>query len=114
MIQNHLDKYAKDHDLLHRIRFNSWVDKAERCPRGWRLTPKGSGDVVETEKLLVATGVTSVPNMPGFGASSASIPNIHLKDLGALVPKLESNFFRTMSLLAPLNLHMMRFICSSR
>ena len=90
MIQDCLEKFAQDHDLLCRIRFNNWVDKAERCPRGWRLRLKGSGDVIETEKLMVATGVTSIPNMPDFDMSDASIPLTHSRDLGASVDDLKS------------------------
>lgn len=91
MIQDYLEKYARDHDLLRRIQFNSWVEKAERCPRGWRLQLQGSGNVIETEKLMVATGVTSIPNMPEFDMSDASIPLTHSRDLGASVEDLRSD-----------------------
>lgn len=91
MIQEYLEKYAIDHDLHRRIKFDSWVERAERCPRGWRLQLAGEGDAFETEKLLVATGITSVPNMPKFTTISSSIPIIHSKELGASVPALESN-----------------------
>ena len=82
MIHNYLHKYAEDHDLLRRIRFSTFVDRAERCNRGWHLSFKDSTDVVETEKLLVATGVTSIPNLPEYESQDVSIPIIHSKDLG--------------------------------
>ncbi|KAF6240609.1 hypothetical protein HO173_001280 [Letharia columbiana] len=91
MIQDYLEKYARDHDLLRRIQFNNWVEKAERCPRGWRLRLKGSGNIIETAKLMVATGVTSIPNMPEFDMSEASIPLTHSRDLGASVEDLKSD-----------------------
>ena len=91
MIHSYMEKYAEDHDLFSRIRFNTWVDKAERCPRGWRLHLRGSNDVVETEKLLVATGVTSIPSMPEFSLDNASIPVVHSRDLAASVPALGSD-----------------------
>ena len=91
MIQNYLEKYARDNDLLRRIQFNTWVEKAERCPRGWRLRIKGSGNIVETTKLMVATGVTSIPNMPDFDMSHASIPLVHSRDLAASVEDLKSD-----------------------
>lgn len=91
MIQSYLEKYARDHDLLRRIQFNSWVEKAERCPRGWRLRLQGSGNIIEPAKLMVATGVTSIPNMPEFDMSDASIPLVHSRDLGASVEDLKSD-----------------------
>jgi dimethylaniline monooxygenase (N-oxide forming) len=82
MIHNYLQKYAEDHDLLRHIRFNTHVDKAKRCSRGWRLHFRDSDDVLDTEKLLVATGVTSIPNMPQYTAMDVDIPVIHSRDLG--------------------------------
>ncbi len=83
MIHQYMAKYADDHGLFRYIRFNSFVERAERCQRGWRLQIKGSADIIETEKLLVATGVTSIPNMPEhFDTARASLPIIHSKDLG--------------------------------
>ena len=83
MIHNYLEKYASDHDLLRRIRFQSFVERAQRCSRGWRLSIKDSPDIIETEKLIVATGVTSIPNMPGHDGHSLTVPVIHSKDLGS-------------------------------
>lgn len=91
MIQSDLEKYAEDHDLLRRIRFRSWIEKAERCPCGWRLRLKDSSDVIETKKLIVATGVTSIPNMPEFKTTKTSIPLIHSIDLASSVGALGSD-----------------------
>lgn len=82
MIHNYLQKYAEDHDLLRRIRFNTHVEKVERCPRGWRLHFRDSDDQLETEKLMVATGVTSIPSMPEYSAVDVTIPVVHSRDLG--------------------------------
>lgn len=89
MIQRYLEKYAEDHDLLRRIRFNTWVEKAEKCPRGWRL--KIADGYMETTKLIVATGLTSVPNVPPFTIEKESIPVIHSRDLAASVPVIGSD-----------------------
>jgi cation diffusion facilitator CzcD-associated flavoprotein CzcO len=86
MIHDYLQKFAEDHDLLKRIRFNSFVDKAERSSIGWRLTLRDSEVVIETEKLLICTGVTSIPNMPSFSSPTEeenAIPIIHSRDLGS-------------------------------
>ncbi|KAK2039666.1 hypothetical protein LZ31DRAFT_558545 [Colletotrichum somersetense] len=89
MIHSYLQEYAEDHDLIRRIRFNTFVEAATRCDRGWRLALRSSNDVVETQKLLVATGVTSIPFMPNLTITSADpIPLIHSKDLGSLYDKV--------------------------
>ena len=84
MIHTYLDRYADAHDLHRRIRFRTFVERAERCPRGWRLHLRGTSEVIETEKLMVATGVTSIPSLPDdLNAAQASVPIIHSRDLGA-------------------------------
>jgi dimethylaniline monooxygenase (N-oxide forming) len=83
MIHDYMHTYAEDHDLLRRIRFNTFVDNASQCSKGWRLTFRDSTDVVETEKLLVATGVTSIPFAPQLPEpADLSVPIIHSRDLG--------------------------------
>ncbi|RYP90068.1 hypothetical protein DL770_003807 [Monosporascus sp. CRB-9-2] len=82
MIHNYLQKYAEDHDLLRRIRFNTFVKEAKKLPNGWRLTLRECQDIIETEKLLVATGVTSIPYMPDLERAPDSVPIIHSRDLG--------------------------------
>ncbi|RYP63227.1 hypothetical protein DL769_007034 [Monosporascus sp. CRB-8-3] len=82
MIHNYLQKYAEDHDLLRRIRFNTFVKEAKKLPDGWRLTLRECQDIIETEKLLVATGVTSIPYMPDLERAPDSVPIIHSRDLG--------------------------------
>ncbi|KAI2609238.1 FAD/NAD(P)-binding domain-containing protein [Hypoxylon sp. NC1633] len=92
MIHNYMHKYAQDHDLLRRIRFNTFVEKATQSASGWRLTLRDSDHVIEARKLLVATGVTSIPYLPPFAESlddDASIPIIHSRDLGASFEALE-------------------------
>ncbi len=89
MIHRYLQTYAEDHDLLRRIRFNTFVETVERGENGWRLRFKDSEDTVETEKLLVATGVTSIPNLPHLDINDNSIPVVHSKDLGVSWQALE-------------------------
>ncbi|KAI9370398.1 FAD/NAD(P)-binding domain-containing protein [Aspergillus egyptiacus] len=97
MIHNYLQQYAEDHDLLRRIRFNTFVSNASRCKDGsgsaWRLTLTSSNDsteILDTEKLLVCTGVTSIPSVPEYpGAQHASIPIIHSRDLGSSFEMLQ-------------------------
>jgi dimethylaniline monooxygenase (N-oxide forming) len=91
MIHNYLQKYAEDHDLLSRIRFNTFVERVERCPHGWRLHFKDSEEQIETKKLMVATGVTSIPRMPELDRNDESVPIIHSRDLGSCWQALDSD-----------------------
>lgn len=86
MIHNYLQKYAEDHDLLRRIRFNTFVEIAIRLDNGkWQLRMRDTMEIVEMEKLIVATGVTSIPYMPSLvdDQNDGSVPVIHSRDLGA-------------------------------
>lgn len=99
MVHDYLQKYAEDHDLLSRIRFNTFVDRVERSSRGWKLHLRDSTDTIDTEKLLVATGVTSVPSMPGtFSTEAATIPVIHSKELGVSSRLIESDDIRSITI----------------
>ena len=92
MIRKYLQDYAEDHDLLRRIRFNTFVDSAKQHPRGWRLTFRDSKNVVEAENLLVATGVTSIPHMPKLeDGHDGSIPIIHSCHLGTNFKTLQDD-----------------------
>ncbi|KAK2772277.1 cofactor FMO1 FAD enzyme [Colletotrichum kahawae] len=82
MIHDYLQEYAEDHDILRRIRFNTFVETATQCEEGWRLTLRGENEVIVARKLMVATGVTSIPFMPKFDAGDEAVPVIHSRDLG--------------------------------
>ncbi|KAI1444246.1 hypothetical protein F5Y02DRAFT_184148 [Annulohypoxylon stygium] len=91
MIHNYLHKFAEDHDLLRRTRLNTFVEKATKLPEGWRLELRDSHEIIETEKLMVATGVTSIPEMPDFPDSDNAIPRIHSRDIGESFNDLQSD-----------------------
>lgn len=91
MIHSYLQTYADEHDLMRRIRFNSFVDNAQKNESGWSLKFRDSDDVLQTKKLLVATGVTSIPLMPlYYHDKDESIPTIHSRDLGQSFQHLKS------------------------
>ena len=92
-VHEYLRQYAKEFDILHRIRFRSEVQTAELegGGGGWLLTvlskPGCEGHVessqVRTKKLIVATGLTSepfVPNIAGHEDFGALI--FHSKEFG--------------------------------
>lgn len=88
MIHDYLQEYAEDHDLIRRIRFNSFVETAKQTTFGWQLFLENSSDTIETTKLIVATGVTSIPHTPTFRMSAESIPLVHSRDLGICMDAL--------------------------
>lgn len=90
MIHTYLQTYANEHDLIRRIRFNTFVYDAQKSESGWTLKFRDSADVLQTKKLLVATGVTSIPQMPLYPANDDSIPTIHSRDLGRSFEHLKS------------------------
>ncbi|KAH8598660.1 hypothetical protein B0O99DRAFT_650378 [Bisporella sp. PMI_857] len=96
-IYNYLQKYAEIHNLLHRIRFSSVVTGVERCSTGWKLHCDAMGSIVllETVKLIVATGVTSIPVIPKFRAQNVSLPIIHSKELGVSIESLRNPVTKT-------------------
>ncbi|KAI9655991.1 MAG: hypothetical protein M1821_005052 [Bathelium mastoideum] len=94
MIHNYLQKYAEDHDLLRRIRFNTHVERVERSPRGWRLQFKDCNDLLDTEKLMVATGVTSIPSLPECEEEDVQIPVVHSRDLGQSFHDLQQSKYQ--------------------
>ena len=86
MIHEYLQRYAEDHDILRRIRFNTFVQHAAKTEKGWRLSLKhqhGPDTSLDTEKLMVCTGVTSIPSMPTMKTMNPAMPIIHSRDLGA-------------------------------
>ncbi|PCG89671.1 Hypothetical protein PENO1_103310 [Penicillium occitanis (nom. inval.)] len=91
MIHNYLQKYAEEHDLLGRIRFNTHVEKVERGPRGWRLRFQNSADILDAGKIMVGPGVTSIPSMPEYSAENVQVPIIHSRDLGESFNDLQKN-----------------------
>ena len=63
-VQAYLQEYAEKNGLLSRIRFGSKVVKAERRDGGGWTVRTGRGDVLDCDKLLVATGLYSKPHWP--------------------------------------------------
>ena len=90
MIHDYLQKYAEEHGLLHLIRFNTFVTDAKQVEGGWRLSLKDTNEAIETEKLMVATGVTSIPSLPDLDYSASSLPIIHSRDLGTHYKDIEN------------------------
>src|SRR2546421_7158053 len=63
-VQAYLQHYAEKNDLLSRTRFSTKVVRAERTGGGGWTVRTSRGDVLECDKLIVATGLYSKPYCP--------------------------------------------------
>jgi Pyridine nucleotide-disulphide oxidoreductase len=84
VLHSYLTNYAAKFGVLERIRFKTKVETAEKKEgQGWLLKVSSgceSGEIW-TEKLIVATGLTSEPFMPAFeGSDNFDPPMFHSRD----------------------------------
>ena len=88
-VHQYLFKYAAQAGLLERIQFNTRVAKVvrDRERRRWNLTT-GKGEVLECEKLIVATGLHSEPRWPDIPIKGFGGLVIHSVSLGTDHPLL--------------------------
>lgn len=96
VLHRYLTDFARQHGVLERVQFHSKVENVEALRSStkditsWRLTVAvGSPDdaattrsrTITTTKLILATGLTSTPNMPAYrGAEAFARPLFHAKD----------------------------------
>lgn len=108
VLHRYLTDFAEKYGVLERMQFHTKVDQVEALRdgepsseaasadddpiTGWRLTvtrtaPDGDDDAttttrtITTTKLILATGLTSTPNMPEYpGAETFGRPLFHAKD----------------------------------
>jgi len=89
VVHNYLKAYAEKFDIYRRIRFNARVDSVtKRDNGGWSIGfTKGAGDKamsksIRSERLVIATGLTSEPYVPRFpGQAAFDAPIVHAKYL---------------------------------
>lgn len=99
-MHEYYEAYAERSDLLARIDFQVEVTEVSRLEdgQGWRVkmqsndarspssspSPSPSTSEVQTQKLIIATGVTNHPHRPTLsGSSTFAAPIIHSGELGA-------------------------------
>jgi dimethylaniline monooxygenase (N-oxide forming) len=89
-VTQYLEEYVDSHiydgaSLRSRIRTSTDVRLVEKHGDGWVLHFDGTeSKSVYCKKLVVASGITSLPNMPTFPRSPQwQVPILHHRDLGA-------------------------------
>ncbi|KAF1964695.1 hypothetical protein BU23DRAFT_630778 [Bimuria novae-zelandiae CBS 107.79] len=82
-----IEKMMPAKHLRDRICFGMDVEKIKKSDATWKVSCKdaqGSRRTFFTGKLMVASGLTSIPNMPDFpGAAHFAGPIFHSRDFGA-------------------------------
>ncbi|KAH6877192.1 putative dimethylaniline monooxygenase [Thelonectria olida] len=86
VLHRYLTDFSKKFGVFERTRFNTKVDAIEATESGgWNIhvspTSGGASETVTAKKLIVATGLTSQPNMPKYTGEETFTPTlIHAKD----------------------------------
>lgn len=93
VLHQYLTDFAKEFGVFENIQFHTTVNVVKpSASGGWSInvtSPIGNR-VIETTKLILATGLTSSPNMPTYqGAESFDAPLFHAKDFCKQAPYLE-------------------------
>ncbi|KAJ4151182.1 hypothetical protein LMH87_011897 [Akanthomyces muscarius] len=96
VLHQYLTDFAHHFGFFDRIQFRSKVDVVEPADgdggSAWKLSvtgPDGKRREVAAKKLILATGLTSTPNMPTYkGSEDLGAPLFHAKDFCAQAPRL--------------------------
>lgn len=87
-VHNYLNDFAKDSDLIRRIRLETRVEKVEKLStRRWKLHVAHAAPVV-CQKLIYASGPTSHPVIPHWPKKSFNRPIIHSSEVGTSMETL--------------------------
>ena len=88
-IHNYLNDFAKDYDLVHRVRLRTTVTNVEKLDKdSWRLDIARANSI-RCEKLIYATGATSHPYSPSWPTENFVKPIIHSSQIGTSLKALE-------------------------
>lgn len=81
-VHQYLNSYATEFDLHKNLRLNSKVLSASRQDRQWRISLQNNAEHLTSDKLIIATGLTSEPFVPEINNKSFRGSVIHSKELG--------------------------------
>lgn len=84
VLHRYLIDFAERFGIYKRTRFNAKVEVVEPSSSGgWKLgvSEEGSSESIETKKLIIASGLTSTPNVPKYPGQESFIPPFfHVKE----------------------------------
>jgi dimethylaniline monooxygenase (N-oxide forming) len=81
-VHDYLSSYAKRFGLHKRLRLNTIVKRVSRDGKHWHLALSDTKEVLVSEKLVIATGLTSEPFMPDIPNNGFTRDVMHSKELG--------------------------------
>lgn len=96
----YMQAYAEKFKLLDRVRLNSEAYKISRAKdsSGWNVWVKAvgsdEGSLLFCDKLILATGLTSQPNIPVLPNDEFKCPTFHSQELGLKHDFLESSVIK--------------------
>ncbi|PVF97890.1 FAD/NAD(P)-binding domain-containing protein [Serendipita vermifera] len=98
-VHEYLNKYAEQWGIKDKIRFGVTVERCKRAPDGvkWEVYLKGKdgeGPLV-CDKLIVASGITSLPNLPDIPEDNFTPLTFHSRYLGQHYSVLQSQEVNT-------------------
>lgn len=92
VLNQYLTDFAHKFDIFDKIQFHTKVGVIEPADESWRLsaTSLPGERTIIAKKLILATGLTSTPNMPTYnGQETFGAPIFHAKDFCARAPDLK-------------------------
>ncbi|PVF97884.1 FAD/NAD(P)-binding domain-containing protein [Serendipita vermifera] len=94
-VHRYLNQYAERWGIKDKIRFGVTAEKCQRAPDGvkWELHLQRKDKETEMaicDKLIVATGLTSQPNLPEISSENFTPLHFHSRYLGQNYPALRS------------------------
>ena len=102
-IHTYLVEYAREWGVYDKIRFRTTVERVYRHEDGRRWVVRlkshpsstdephtSSSNILVFDKVILATGLSSTPQVPSLDSSSFGAPVIHSKDIGSNMALFES------------------------
>ncbi|KAI9730724.1 MAG: hypothetical protein M1834_005693 [Cirrosporium novae-zelandiae] len=92
-VHNYLERFAVKFGLLSRIRFNTKVTNISRQGKEWKIATKDfEGEkMLQCDKLIIATGLSSNPNVPDVPNNGYKGVIMHSKSLGVKYSQLTND-----------------------
>ncbi|PVF91749.1 FAD/NAD(P)-binding domain-containing protein [Serendipita vermifera] len=98
-VHEYLNRYAELWGVKDKIRFGVTVERCKRAPDGvkWEVHLQGQDKQTPLvcDKLIIASGLTSTPNVPDIPAENFTPPTFHSRYLGQHYSMLQSKDVNT-------------------